>query len=110
MGMPTPISGIPGLRKEPSGREGEGKGHDECPRLGGARGGTAKAKADLGTRLSKGVWTWPEIKVSGYRWGIAHPKAGGGHLVASNPKQEEKKPPSRGAQGGQDRPLGVWKT
>ena len=60
----------------------------------------AKAKAGLGPRLSKGVWTWPEIKVSGYRLDTTHHKAVGGHLVASNLEQEEGKPLSRGAQGG----------
>ena len=77
---------------------------------GGAREEKANTKAGLGPRLSKGVWTWPEIKVSGYRWDTTHPKAVGGHLVASNPKEEEKKPPSRGAQGGQVQPLWLWKT
>ena len=76
----------------------------------GERKEKEKAKAGLGPRLSKGVWTWPEIKVSGYRWDTTHPKAVVGHLVASNLKQEQKKPPSRGAQGGQVQPLRVWKT
>ena len=80
-------------------------------KTGGAREEKAKAKAGLGPRVSKGVWTWPEIKVSGYRWDTTHPnKAGGGHLVAPNPKQEEKKPPSWGAHDGQGQPLWVWKT
>ena len=76
----------------------------------GAREEKARAKAALGPRLSKGVWMWPEIRVSRYRWDTTHPKAVGGHLVASNLTQEKKKPPSRGAQGGQGQPLLVWKT
>ena len=90
-----------------------GRGREKAwkmDKIGGAREEKAKAKAGLGPRLGKGVWRWPEIKVSGYRWGIAHPKAGGGHLVAFNLKQEKKRPPSRGAQGGQGQPLWVWKT
>ena len=34
-------------------------------KTGAAREEKAKAKAGLGPRLSKGLWTWPEIKVSG---------------------------------------------
>ena len=81
----------------------------EMDKTGGAREEKAKAKAGLGPRVGKGVWTWPEIRVLGYRRDTTHPKAVGGHLVASNLKQEEKKPPSRGAQGGQGQPLCVWK-
>ena len=61
-------------------------------KTGGEREEKSKAKAGLGPRLSKGVWTWPEIKVSGYRWDTKHPKAVGGYLAASNRKQEKKKP------------------
>ena len=79
-------------------------------KTGGEREEKAKAKAGLDPHQSKGVQTWPEIKVSGYRWDTKYPKAVGGHLVACNLKQEKKKPPSRGAQGGQGQPLWVWKT
>ena len=98
------------LAYEKSRQAGKGKGKGmESGQDWGGKGGKSKDKGWPGLPPKQGVWTWPGIKVSGYRWDTTHPKAVGGHLVASNLKQEKKKPPIRGAHGGQGQPLWVWK-
>ena len=89
--------------------KGKGKGMENGQDWGG-KGGKSKGKAWPGPQPKQGGLDPARDQVSGVPLGYKTSQGGRGNLVASNLKQEKKKPPSRGAQGGQGQPLWVWKT